>query len=74
MADERLGPSAESELPEGSVTILFTNLVDATKLYERHGDDGDAFSFGVRRLPSSDAHASSSARPGRPAHHRVRQP
>ena len=40
MADELVGPSTESELPEGTVTILFTDLVDSTKLYQQHGDDG----------------------------------
>ena len=35
-----LGPSTESALPEGTVTILFTDLVDSTKLYQQHGDDG----------------------------------
>ena len=39
MADELVGPSTESELPEGTVTILFTDLVDSTKLYQQHGDD-----------------------------------
>ena len=39
MADELVGPSTESELPEGTVTVLFTDLVDSTQLNQQLGDE-----------------------------------